>query len=83
MSRPTTLGALRESGYRPRSVHAELRANLIERLRHGAPVLPGIVGYGDSVEPQLVNALLSGHSFILLGLRGRRRLASRAPHGAR
>ncbi len=70
MSRPTTLGALRESGYHPRSVHAELRANLVERLRSGDPVLPGIVGYGESVEPQLVNALLSGHSFILLGLRG-------------
>lgn len=70
MSRPTTLGELKASGYRPRSVHQELRANLIERLRSGAPVLPGIVGYGESVEPQLVNALLSGHSFILLGLRG-------------
>lgn len=70
MSRPKTLGELKESGYRPRSVHAELRANLVERLKARAPVLPGIVGYGDSVEPQLVNALLSGHSFILLGLRG-------------
>jgi magnesium chelatase subunit I len=68
--RPATVGALRESGYRPRSVKDELRANVLCRLRRGETLFPGIVGYEDSVEPQLVNALLSRQNFILLGLRG-------------
>ena len=70
MSRPTTFGTLKESGYHPRPVKDELRANLIARLRSGAPLFPGIVGYEHTVEPQIVNALLSRHDFILLGLRG-------------
>ena len=70
MERPSTLGALRASGYRPRTVKQELRANLQARLRAGDPVLPGVIGYERTVEPQIVNALLSGHDFILLGLRG-------------
>lgn len=53
-----------------RSVHQEVRENLIVRLRQGGPLFDGIVGYDDTVIPQLVNALLSQHSFILLGLRG-------------
>ncbi len=53
-----------------RSVQQEVRENLIGRLRKGSPLFPGIVGYDDTVIPQLVNALLSQHSFILLGLRG-------------
>src|SRR5262249_11460193 len=53
-----------------RSVHEEARANLIGMLRKGEPLFPGIVGYDDTVIPQLVNALLSQHNFILLGLRG-------------
>jgi magnesium chelatase subunit I len=68
--RPATLGELRESGYRSRSVKDELRANMLCRLRRGDTLFPGIVGYEDSVEPQLVNALLSRQNFILLGLRG-------------
>ncbi|HEU0302786.1 MAG TPA: sigma 54-interacting transcriptional regulator [Longimicrobium sp.] len=68
--RPTTLGALRASGYHPRSVKAEIRDNLIARLRAGETVFPGIVGYEDSVVPALVNAVLARHNFILLGLRG-------------
>lgn len=68
--RPTTVGALKASGYTPRSVKDELRANLIRKLRVGAPLFPGIQGYHDTVLPQLVNALLSRHDFILLGLRG-------------
>ena len=77
---PTTLGALRASEYTParvaRSVKDELRENLIARLRGNAasaeapPLFPGIVGYEDTVVPQLVNAVLSRHNFILLGLRG-------------
>jgi len=70
MSRPQTFGELKASGYRPRSVKEELRANVIARLRAGASLFPGIVGYEHTVEPQIVNALLSKHDFILLGLRG-------------
>jgi magnesium chelatase subunit I len=53
-----------------RNVHEEVRQNLIRKLRSGEPLFPGIVGYDDTVVPQLVNALLSRHNFILLGLRG-------------
>src|SRR5580658_9324367 len=77
---PTTLGALRASEFTParlaRSVKDELRENLIIKLRAQAaanndtPLFPGIVGYEDTVIPQLVNAVLSRHNFILLGLRG-------------
>ncbi|MEO8226859.1 MAG: magnesium chelatase [Gemmatimonadota bacterium] len=75
MSQPRTLGELRQSPWahaplRGRSVRDELRANLLQRLESGAPLLPGIVGYEDTIVPQLVNALLSRHHFILLGLRG-------------
>jgi magnesium chelatase subunit I len=70
----STLGDLRraiETGAVPRrSVHEEVRENLIRKLRAGGPLFPGIVGYDDTVIPQLVNALLSQHNFILLGLRG-------------
>ena len=70
----STLGELRravESGaVVRRSVHQEVRDNLIRKLRAGESLFPGIVGYDDTVVPQLVNALLSQHNFILLGLRG-------------
>jgi magnesium chelatase subunit I len=70
----STLGELRravESGaIVRRSVHQEVRDNLIRKLRAGESLFPGIVGYDDTVVPQLVNALLSQHNFILLGLRG-------------
>jgi magnesium chelatase subunit I len=68
--RPTTLGALRASGYRTRSVKTEIRENLIAKLKSGETVFPGIVGYEDSVVPALANAVLARHNFILLGLRG-------------
>ena len=70
MIHPGTFGALKASGYRPRPVREELRANLIAAIRSGGRLFPGIVGYERSVEPQIVNALLSRHDFILLGLRG-------------
>ena len=75
MSLPRTLGELRQSPFseqslRTRSVKDELRDNLVKRLRQRCPLFPGIVGYEDTVVPQLVNAILSRHSFILLGLRG-------------
>jgi magnesium chelatase subunit I len=72
MSRlPETLGALRASGHvRHASVKDEVRANLVERLKAGGPLFPGVMGYEDTVMPQIVNAILSRHNFILLGLRG-------------
>ena len=68
--RPATLGKLKSSGYRVLPVKAELRKNLIEKLREGKVLFPGIVGYDDTVLPQLQNALLSGQDLILLGERG-------------
>ncbi|MCS6966653.1 MAG: sigma 54-interacting transcriptional regulator, partial [Candidatus Kapabacteria bacterium] len=65
-----TLGELKISGYRPLSVKEELRRNVIEKLRHREPLFPGIIGFDDTVIPQLVNALLAKHDMILLGLRG-------------
>ena len=65
-----TLGELRASGWRPRGVREELRANLLRRLRDGTPLFPGIVGYEDSVLPAVENALLCGHDLIFLGERG-------------
>src|SRR5688572_2500843 len=65
-----TLGDLRNSGYRPRSVKQEVRDNLVCKLQTGKTLFPGIIGYDDTVIPQLVNAVLSRHNFILLGLRG-------------
>ncbi len=70
MSRPRTLGELKAAGYQHRSVKDELRANVIARLRTRKPLFPGVVGYEHTVEPQIVNAILSRHDFILLGLRG-------------
>ncbi|MGZ4426384.1 MAG: magnesium chelatase [Nocardioidaceae bacterium] len=70
MSQPATLGALKESGYRPRTVKQEIRANLLDRLRSGEPAFPGILGFEDTVLPQLEGALLAGHDLVLLGERG-------------
>ncbi|MEX0856300.1 MAG: magnesium chelatase [Gemmatimonadota bacterium] len=69
-SHPTTLGALKGAGYRSRSVRDEVRENLVLKLRSGEELFPGIRGYSDSVVPQIVNAVLARHDFILLGLRG-------------
>src|ERR1044072_3008941 len=70
----STLGALRQAVARGdvprRSVMEGVRENLIRTLRAGEALFPGIIGYDDSVVPQMVNALLSQHNFILLGLRG-------------
>src|SRR6266550_612866 len=75
MSFPRTLGELRQSPFSEqrlfaRRVKDELRDNLVCKLREGGPLFPGIVGYEDTVVPQIVNAILSRHNFILLGLRG-------------
>ena len=75
ITKPATLGELRQTEWasearRSRTVKDELRENLICLLENGSPLFPGIVGYEETVVPQLVNALLSRHNFILLGLRG-------------
>jgi magnesium chelatase subunit I len=74
-SLPETLGALKSSPYGAsararRTVKDELRLNLLARLQCTGPLFPGVIGYDDTVLPQLVNAVLSRHNFILLGLRG-------------
>ena len=67
---PATLGALRTSGHRHRSVKAELRANLVDALGRGIDPFPGIVGFDETVRPELEKALLAGHDLVLLGERG-------------
>ncbi|MGC1295884.1 MAG: magnesium chelatase, partial [Alloacidobacterium sp.] len=73
---PQTLGDLRKSStfsetrLQSRSVKDELRENLIARLKSREAIFPGIIGYEDTVVPQIVNAILSKQNFILLGLRG-------------
>jgi magnesium chelatase subunit I len=74
-NKPATLGELRKlPGYTPgatrRTVKDELRANILRKLETGEPLFPGIHGYEDTVLPQIANALLARHNFILLGLRG-------------
>src|SRR5262247_4038334 len=65
-----TLGDLRRQRRATRPVKQEIRENLVRKLRSGETLFPGIIGYDDTVIPQLVNAVLSRHNFILLGLRG-------------
>ena len=67
---PATLGALVSSGYESRTVKQEMQANLLARLRAGEPSLPGIVGFEDTVIPQVERSLLAGHDIVLLGERG-------------
>ncbi len=68
--RATTLGELRDSGWQSRSVKAELRANLLARLADGRGIMPGIVGYEESVVPAIENAILAGQDLVFLGERG-------------
>ena len=67
---PCTLGALRAGGHVQRDVKVEVRANLLDALRRGRDPWPGIIGFGDTVLPQLERALLAGHDVVLLGERG-------------
>ena len=80
--RAATLGDLKAQGYKSVSVKDELRRNLITRIRAGEPVFPGILGFDDSVIPEIQNAILARHDFILLGLRGqaKSRLIRMLPH---
>jgi magnesium chelatase subunit I len=70
MSLPQTIGELREAGHHDRSVKQEMRRNLIGKLLRNESVFPGIVGYEESVIPQIEAAVLSGHDLVLLGERG-------------
>jgi magnesium chelatase subunit I len=70
MSRPATLGQLRESGWESRPVKEEVRHNAIARIAAGEPIVERLVGYDETVLPQLENALLAGHDIIFLGERG-------------
>ena len=75
MTQATTLGELKQTEWastarRQRTVKDEMRENLICLLENGSALFSGIVGYEETVLPQLVNAILSRHNFILLGLRG-------------
>ncbi len=70
MAKPTTLGELRAAGHEPTTVRAELRRNLKAALTAGKSIVPSILGYDDTVVPEVQNAILSGHHMILLGERG-------------
>src|SRR5215210_7571078 len=65
-----SVGQLKETGYRPSSVKDELRRNLIAKLRSKEELFPGIIGYRDTVIPQIINGILSKHDLLFLGLRG-------------
>jgi len=68
--KPTTIGELRSSDYKPLAVKQEMRKNLIRRIEAGEEHFPGIIGYEESVVPHLENAILSGQDIIFLGERG-------------
>jgi len=68
--KPKNLGELKQSGWQTRTVKEEMRQNLLAKIKSGKPLFDGIVGYESTVVPQLENAILSQHNFILLGLRG-------------
>jgi magnesium chelatase subunit I len=70
MDRPRTLGELRASGYRSLPVKDEMRKNLIRKLQANEPIFDGIIGYEETVLPQIQNAILSKHDMLFLGLRG-------------
>ncbi|MGH8999620.1 MAG: sigma 54-interacting transcriptional regulator [Acidimicrobiia bacterium] len=70
MNRAQTLGELRQSGWVSRPVKEEIRANAVARIAAGDPVVPGVLGYDESVLPALENAILAGHDVIFLGERG-------------
>ncbi len=69
-SRPATLGQLRDSGWESVPVKEEVRRNAAARIASGEPLVSGVLGYEDTVLPQLENALLAGHDIIFLGERG-------------
>lgn len=69
-SRPATLGALRASGWRSETVKSEMERNLVHRLAGRGDIFPGIIGYDDTVIPQILNAVLAHHDMVFLGEKG-------------
>lgn len=70
MNLPQTLGELKATGYQPRSIKEEMRENLIKKLKSKEPIFPGVIGFDDTVIPDVERAILSRHNILLLGLRG-------------
>src|SRR5262249_15629408 len=70
LDRPATLGELKSSGYKIETVKEEMRRNLIAKLASGERLFPDILGYDDTVVPQIQNGILSRHDLLFLGLRG-------------
>ena len=70
MKEARNLGELRKSGYPVLTVREEMRKNLVDCLQTGKRILPGIIGYDDTVIPEIENAVLSGHHMVFLGERG-------------
>ena len=68
--KPDTLGALKQSGYHDQTIRNEIRTNLIAKLKTGETIFPSIIGYDQTVIPQIINAVLAGHDIIFLGERG-------------
>jgi magnesium chelatase subunit I len=69
-SQPQTLGSLKASGWKSVPIKEELRANAVAKIRSGQPLFEAVLGYEDTVMPQLENALLAGHDIVFLGERG-------------
>src|SRR6266849_10633753 len=70
MQRASTLGELKHNGYRVLPVRDEMRRNLLAKLAAGERILPGIIGFDDTVVPEVENAILAGHHMVFLGERG-------------
>ena len=70
MTRPLTLGELRKSGWESRPVKEEMRQNAVTKISAGDPLFDGVLGYENTVLPQLENAVLAGHDVVFLGERG-------------
>ena len=71
MNKSQTLGELRASGWSHRPVKQELMENMVVRMTAGKPLFPGILGYDETVIPEMENAILSGHDILILGERGK------------
>src|ERR1700742_76550 len=69
-TRPRTIGELRASGWESLPVRAEIRRNVLARVAAGQPVVAGVLGFEDTIVPQLEHALIAGHDVIFLGERG-------------
>ena len=73
----STLGELKKAGYSYQSIHEELKKNLVEKIKADEEIFPGLIGYDDTVIPELKRAIIAGHNINLLGLRGQAKLELR------